>query len=313
MRILSLSGFVPEHICDTIRFTQYTGDRNISHYCGYVSDYISQVMQDDSIDGAVFPKSCDSTRTIRSYLSKTGKFLFQMPIPAYGAPGAKSFLVSVIKSYRESVAVYYGVELNDTIQRIYMINKRNESIKRLYANLDEISYSEYISRIHHLLGLPLSEQNDFGSIGAKSAKGKKVLVVGSFLSNVEIAKSIEEAGLSVVGDTLPESGRIASSKVTAIDGDVYENIADYMLSMRLSPTQNSFKNILDSDKDEMLKKSVKGILFITQKYCEPYDYLFSPYKAMAEELGLKVLKISLNDTEDSRKVNLSLEAFADTL
>ena len=69
MRILSLSGFVPEQICDVVRFTQYEGDYKISHYCGYVSDYISQVLNDASIDGAVFPKSCDSSRVISSYLS----------------------------------------------------------------------------------------------------------------------------------------------------------------------------------------------------------------------------------------------------
>ena len=33
MNILALSGFVPEQICDTVRFTRYTGDRNITHYC----------------------------------------------------------------------------------------------------------------------------------------------------------------------------------------------------------------------------------------------------------------------------------------
>ncbi len=313
MRILSMSGFIPEQICDTIRFTHYSGNRNISHYCGYVSDFISQVLQDDSIDGAVFPRSCDSTRTIKSYLSETGKFLFQMHIPSYGVPGAKDFLAFALKKYKEEVEAYYRVELKDTIQRIDMVNRRNAIIKGLYTNLGDISFSDYLAQIHYLLGQPLLEQRDICSVGRGGTKGKKVFVVGSFLSNLEIAKKIEENGMTVVGDTLPESGRIASSKKTAIEGDVYENIADYMLSMRLSPTQNSFRSILDSDRDEMIKKSVKGVIFITQKYCEPYDYLFSAYKAMADDLGLKVLKLTLNDSEDSRKADLSIEAFADTL
>ncbi len=313
MRILSMSGFIPEQICDTIRFTHYSGNRNISHYCGYVLDFISQVLQDDSIDGAVFPRSCDSTRTIKSYLSETGKFLFQMHIPSYGVPGAKDFLASVLKKYKEEVEAYYRIELKDTIQRIDMVNRRNAIIKGLYTNLGDISFSDYLAQIHYLLGQPLLEQGDIRSVGKGGAKGKKVFVVGSFLSNLEIAKKIEKNGMTVVGDTLPESGRIASSKETAIEGDVYENIADYMLSMRLSPTQNSFRSILDSDRDEMIKKSVKGVIFITQKYCEPYDYLFSAYKSMADDLGLKVLKLTFNDSEDSRKADLSIEAFADTL
>ena len=62
---------------EEIRFTGYTGERNIAHYCGYAADYISQVMNDRDIDGAVFPKTCDSTRTLTSYLSGSGKFCFQ--------------------------------------------------------------------------------------------------------------------------------------------------------------------------------------------------------------------------------------------
>lgn len=313
MRILSLSGFVPEQICDTIRFSQYAGDRNISHYCGYVSDFISQVLQDDRIDGAVFPKSCDSTRTIGSYLSNAGKFLFQIPVPSYGVPGAGTYLASILRKYKESIESYFGVVLNDTVQRTEIVNKRNAAIKRLYDNLADISFHDYLAGIHDALTRSLYEQPELGEFGRTADCGKKVYVVGSYLANLDIAKCIEDAGLSVVGDNLPESGRLAMMRETVLEGDIYENIADSMLSMRLSPTQNLFQNILEMDKAEIKKKSVQGIIFITQKYCEPYDYLFSSYKAMADDMGLPVLKLSLNDTEDSRKALLSLEAFADML
>ena len=77
MSILALSGHIPEYIGDIIRFTNYSGDRNIAQYCGYASDFISQVINDDSIDGAVYPRSCDSARIIGSYLEKSGKRFFQ--------------------------------------------------------------------------------------------------------------------------------------------------------------------------------------------------------------------------------------------
>ncbi len=313
MRILSLSGFVPEQICDTVRFTQYNGDRNISHYCGYVSDFISQVIQDETIDGAVFPKSCDSTRTIGSYLSGTEKFLFQINVPSYGILGSKTYYASEIKAYKEKIENHFAVELSDTIQRAQIVNNRNAIIKELYENIANISFADYLLHIHEALKKPLSEQTEIKGIKNSTSNSKKVFVVGSFLSNLEIAKSIEKAGLLVVGDNLPESGRLASAKETVLEGDIYENIAETMLSMRLSPTQNAFKNILETDKEEILGKSAQGIVFITQKYCEPYDFLFSSYKAMADAIGLPIIKLSFNDTEDSRKVLLSLEAFADTL
>lgn len=82
MKILAMSGFVPEEICDTMRFTQYSGNRNISHYCGYASDFIDQALQDSNVDGVVFPKTCDSTRIIKSYLEEAKKFVYQLNVPS---------------------------------------------------------------------------------------------------------------------------------------------------------------------------------------------------------------------------------------
>ena len=313
MRILSLSGFTPEQICDTIRFSQYAGDRNISHYCGYVSDFISQVVQDKSIDGAVFPKSCDSARTIGSYLSDTGKFLFQIDVPSYGAVGARRYFASVIRSYKRAVEAYFEVKLDDTVERTELVNRRNSVIRKLHENLADISFADYLAALHETLTMPLCEQTKIRPVKKAKIGGKRVYVIGSFLSNLEIAQCLEDVGLSVVGDNLPESGRLATVKTTALDGDIFENIADAILSMNPSPTQNAFRNILETDRFEINNKSAQGIIFITQKYCEPYDYLFSSYKAMADDMGLPILKLSLNDTEDNRKATLSLEAFADTL
>ena len=84
MKILSMSGFVPEAICDTVRFNGFKGDAGFSHYCTYASDYISQVLSDDTIDGAVFPKTCDSSRSISSYIGESGKFVYPLAVPVQG-------------------------------------------------------------------------------------------------------------------------------------------------------------------------------------------------------------------------------------
>lgn len=313
MNILSMSGFVPEQICDTIRFSKYSGERNISHYCGYASDFISRVLQDDGIDGAVFPKSCDSTRIISGYLTGSNKFLFQISVPSYGAPGAEEYFAGSIKAYKEAVENYYGVRLDDVAERTEMVNLRNKIIAGMYENISEISFSDYLESIHKMLGLPLSMQQSVGHIKAHTPTNKRVFVVGSFLSNTEIAGMMEAAGLTVVGDTLTESGRLASAQSVKLSGDIYRNIADSILSQRLSPTQNYFHGILEKDIEEIKRKSVKGVVFITQKYCEAYDYLYSVYKSAVDALGIPVIQVAVNDTEDSRKAALVLEAFADTL
>lgn len=313
MKILSMSGFVPEQVCDTVRFTQYSGDRNIAHYCGYVSDFISQVLQDDSIDGAVYPKSCDSTRVMTSYLSDSSKFLYQIDIPTYGTSGGLEYFANIIKSYKIAIEQYYDFEIKieDIRERAEKINLRDESIRKIYQNIMDLSYSDYLKAIHNMLGQPLAEQEWKGKCIRSSKKGKKVFLVGSFLSNLGIVDVIEKSGLSVVGDTLTESGRLISKKAVDTSGDIYREIGKSMLSARLSPTQNSFRDIWRKDFEEIKRKEAKGIIFLTQKYCEPYDYLYSVYKEEADILGIPITRISVNNTQDSGKALLSIEAFAE--
>ena len=226
MNILSMSGFVPEHICDTVRFTQYSGERNIASYCGYASDFISQVLNDSGIDGTVYPKSCDSSRIIGSYLEESGKFLHQISIPAGTGSAAVSFFAEEIKRYQRHIEEHYDISIYNIDERTQLINSRNRKIYDMYDNLENIDYFEYIKDIHNNLQRPLSAQN----VGSKTYNarnaGRRVFVIGSFLSSAEIAKCIEENGMKIVGDNLPESGRLCSFPETKTTGDIYHNISE---------------------------------------------------------------------------------------
>ncbi len=312
MKILSLSGFVPEHICDTVRFTGYSGDTAISHYCQYVADYISQVLYDNSIDGAVFPKSCDSTRIIKSYLGETRKFIFQIPVPARIDQYSTDFFANRIKEYKQALESYFGIQITDIEKRIEALNNRNKEIKLLYDNLENISYCDYLQGIHKMLVSPLFEQR-VPIVKKTTSNGKRVHLAGSFLTSEEILDVLEKSGLKIVSDNLPESGRLANRKPCEIDGDIYKNISKNMLSTRLSPTQNNFNEIIERDIREIKDKEVEGVIFITQKYCEAYDYLYSVYEKKLNSEGIKSIKISQTNSEGSKKFELALEAFADMI
>ena len=312
MKILSLSGFIPEQIFDTVRFTGYSGDTAISHYCQYCADYISQVLNDKTIDGAVFPKSCDSTRIIKSYLGKTNKFIFQLPVPSRQDELAINYFSKEIKAYKQALEEHFKIEITDIEKRIEVLNKRNKEIKRLYENLENISYNDYLTGLHNMLTQPLYEQT-VPELNAQnpSGGGKKVYLIGSFIASVGILEDIKNIGFKVVGDNFPESGRLASISSCETDGDVYKNIAESIMSMRLSPTQNNFEKIISRDIREIMEKKVRGVIFITQKYCEPYEYLYSVYEKKLRAKGIKSLKILLTNSESYKKSELALEAFAD--
>lgn len=312
MNILSFSGFIPEQICDTVRFIRYPGRQSISHYCAYAADFISQVLDDPGVDGCVFPRTCDSSRVLESYLTGSGKFVHRLHIPARRDGLAVSYLAEEIRRYQKAVEAHYGVTLCDIPHRAELVNERNRAIGRLYEALPELSYSAYLNMVHGLLWRPLAEQTVPETLPG-CAGGKPVYLVGSTMCGAGLAGAIESAGMNIVGDRLTESKRLFSAPQVTAEGDLYEEIAASVLRNQTSPTQNDFESILREDLEEIGRKNVRGVFFITQKYCEPYDYLYSVYKKALDELSIPALRLVLTGSEDGRRFDAAIETFADIL
>jgi hypothetical protein len=107
MKLLTFSNFVPEQLADTVRFIQYQGTFRQSHYCSYVQDFLSQAMEDTSIDGAVFPNSCDSARIAIDYLDANKKYCYQLKHPIQRDADGIRYFAQVIKEYQESLEVFF--------------------------------------------------------------------------------------------------------------------------------------------------------------------------------------------------------------
>lgn len=308
-----MSGFVPEQITDTVRFTGFDGSERLSHYCGYAADFIAQVREDSSIDGAVFPKSCDSSRSIGSYVDDTGKFIYSMPVPAVRNDDAVAYFAEILKDYKSKIEQHFHVTISDedVKARDVVISARNAKIAEAYGKLNSLSYASYIREVHASLSSPY--EFDEGRISAGD-NGKPVFLIGSFLAGVEFADSLEKAGLKVVGDNIPESGRLVSrAGYVSSETDIYMKIAAEILCTRPSPTQDLFDETIKSDLEEIRSKGCKGVVFATQKYCEPYDYLFSVYKKALDEQGIPVLQVQMADSTDGSGKAAVLEAFADII
>ncbi len=314
MNILSLSNLVPEQICDTRRFFGRGGRKRISHYCQYAADFISRALDDPGIDGAVFPRTCDSCRVLGAYLEDSGKFLHTLSVPARRDEGGAAYLAQSLRRYKEAVEEHYKTELNDIPERAELIRARNSALRRLYGRLPELSYGAYLETIHALLQKPLREQNVPEDLPkAPCGGGPKVFVAGSTQPGAELVRAVEEAGMNIVGDRLPESRRLIFAPEVASAGDIFRNIAESVLSSYTSPTQDDFSRILDEDREELLRTGARGVIFLTQKYCEPYDYLYPAYSSMAESLGVKCLRVVSSGGEAADGAALAIETFAGLL
>lgn len=226
---------------------------------------------------------------------------------------AVSYLAESIRGYQSAIERHYGITITDVSERAERINARNRALRGLHEALPEISYSAYLETIHALLQKPLGEQEvpTELSVGGFSAS-PRVFVVGSTQAGTGLVRQIEAAGMNIVGDRLPESRRLIYAPEVCAQGDLYENIARSILAGLPSPSQDAFTRILKEDRDELLQKQVRGVIFLTQKYCEPYDYLFPAYKRMLDEMGIPVLRVTETGS-DEENAALAIETFADLL
>ena len=311
MKILSMSGFIPEYITDIVRFDGYVGNRSISHFCGYASDFISYINDGNKFDGVVFPKTCDSTRIMSSYVDDKKIFIHQINMPLNNGVDSLNYLAHEIERYKICLEKYFNITITDISDRIIKINERNANLLSLYNNLDKISYFDYLNQIHRLLRIPLNEQQVSSNL-SNVCCAKKGYIVGSFLCNTQIVDIIEKNGIKIVGDNLPESGRLVMTP-SVKDGDVYYEIAKSILNSRKSPSLSNFKNIIERDLEEIKNKNVQCVIFIIQKYCEAYEYFYSVYKKYLDELNIPSIKIQLTDSTDLNKVELLVEAFAESI
>ena len=313
MKILSMSGFVPEAICDTVRFNGYKGDAGFSHYCTYASDYISQVLADDTIDGAVFPKTCDSSRSISSYIGDSGKFVYPLAVPVVRSEEAVKYYAYVIRDFKMAVESFYDVKITEEEieTRLEELEVRRRIIKSNYEDLcSGLSYSSYIEAIHNALAMPLEKQKI--EVTEKS-EGTPVFLLGSYLTSIDILKTAEKCGLKIVADDLPESGRLVSKHDHPQSDDLYEKIAWSILGRNASPSQNDFEAQIARTILQIRIMECKGVLIITQKYCEPYDYYYSVLKKALDDEGIPALKIELDGSLDQNMHESELGAFASML
>lgn len=299
MKLLSISNYVPEQIADVIRFDQSSSASfRQTHYCPYLAACVSHVLDDPSVDGLVFPSSCDGARSMDAYLMGSGKFIHKLVVPAIsGELGVQRFAES-IKTYRCAIEEYFDITISDSYisERAMMVRERGLHLAHCYDSLPFIRYSDYIYSINEMLKQPLADWKAFAPKGQPSgAQGKPVYLVGSFVQGHTVIEEMEANGLQVVGDNCTNSKRLLlSDSYASLDhaGDsIITAIARAILRQRRSPVLDIFADVFARDYAEITRKNARAVIFLTQQYCEPYDYLYAFYHEKLSAVGIPLFKI----------------------
>lgn len=315
--ILYLSNYVPEEIVDLLRFNVFEPVLRIDNFCTYVLNFISRVIHDDNIDGGVIPNSCDSIRAARELTTnRTDKFIHQIKHPIIFSGDSLQHYASEIRFFKNHYESYFNTAIteNEIKKRIRMLEERSCFIRKLYGDLWRISYYSYLEALNTSLASPLEEWKEKLDIHYPACRGKKRLfLVGPYLGDLSIIRTIEENNGNIVGDDLTNSKRYFTPGRLPVEikpRDVYETVALRNLTRFPSPSMNRFHYIIEKNLEEIKQKEVKGVIFVYQKYCEPHEYIYPLLKKTLDKNNIPSLKIQIeNKLSQGDKFDVSIGTF----
>jgi benzoyl-CoA reductase/2-hydroxyglutaryl-CoA dehydratase subunit BcrC/BadD/HgdB len=265
-----------------------------------MKELIAAALYDKDVDGIVLPNSCDCVRTSADYIKREGLYVYQLKHPLVQTEAAVRYFALVIERFKCSLEEYFHQTISfETIAlRTELIHEKNLFLREIYENADSFIYSDYLEKINQMLSHPLSEWKLYTPASSSHTRiGKKIYIIGPFLTQTDIISQMEQCGLIIAGDNLTNSKRLITKSFSIREDTLYEDIARSILNECASPTISQFCTLYEKDYEEIVRKGIRGVVFLCTKFCESYDYLFAFYQKRLQDTGIPVIRVYTDNAE----------------
>jgi bcr-type benzoyl-CoA reductase subunit C len=283
------------------------------------------------LDGVIIPYICDTTRAL-DLVAKYHQFLpfaecLRIPKTVVGE-GVLPYFRQELERLAGSLAGLTGTapDPNRLRQAIRLMNEVRSRLDRIRVILREkpgaVSAAEYLGAVRASLSLPKEEAIrllDEFLAEAKvrtQAPGKlpRVVLAGKVAEPPAVVEMIEAAGLQVVEDALVLGGRYIQTQV-AEEGDPLDNLARAQLG------RWPMTGVWDANQSrgEFLLERVRaakaqGVIFLVQKFCEPWEIDYPGLKETLDRAGIKNLRLETEYQMGSMEpLRTRVEAFTEML
>ena len=232
-------------------------------------------------------------------------------------------LADILKN--DSGLSFTDSQLADCIQRY---NQTRQLLRELYTFANDkppfLKGSDRIALVTAGMIMDRDEYNQilqqivtevFSADSVEREEGKKVMVIGPLVDNLELLETIEQLGASIVADDITNGSRYFKLDVD-LDGNLYENIAKRYLLSGPSPTINT--NIRNDE--QFFRRRVTdlrpdGVIFINQKFCEPHVHSYLAKIEILKEMRVNALMLEVehNRATVGERDLLRIESFIEML
>ncbi len=318
LEIIIAAGFYPYRLLPAHIDPSLANSYLDSNFCPYVRSCLGEGLTKKSayLDNLIIGNSCDAMRRLydawRHYVP--GSFIYLLDLPRNNSPKALEYYQYNLQRLIEELESRFAIKISEDLlyQAILVSNKTRKlltELSHLYAKERiSISATEFLQIIQEGMISPPEEYNIFLGKFLDDLKKEenilltdsqikdrpKVLISGTVMDNLEIARVIEDCGGKVVFVDMCTGERYFSEPITLGEtkrsrSDLLRLIAEYYLNKvpcpRMVNLEKRWTYLLKVIKDY----EVKGVIFYNLKFCDTSMFELPVIRERLQKSGIPTL------------------------
>ncbi len=326
--ILHAAGWTPVRVRGTAAPLRQVDAHLQSFTCALCRSSFDQALDGKLgfLAGTVFAHTCDTMQALADLWRMhpaAARFVAVVMQPSnLSTPAARPYLIAELERFRQEMATLAGTHLSDDdlLSSISLYDETRRLVGELQALRDRLSPSQFHAILDAAQKTPRELFNPIltdlvSELGhrARRPAGPRLFLVGSVLDEPRLLDLIAELGAQVNGDDLCSGSRHFLGQVGTA-GEPIEALADYYLQRPLCPT----KYRADHDParyllDQVQQSGAQGVVFVIQKFCEPYAFDYGLIRSQLDRAGVPHLLLEMEHTPSLEALRTRLQAFVEML
>ncbi len=340
--LIIAGGFIPIRIFGRKKIIKSESYFPIN-FCPYIKSGWESLLADaDNFRALIFTNSCDG---MRRFFDIASKYLTRIPsylldVPHLKNKDSQDFLASNISDMKMFIERLNGkkIDKKEIENAVKLINKKRKLLKE---------YSGIFNKSPHLIDIPtyykvmelsmISDPEIFiddlerylvfiGNIDKTNTKNEislqpdhrnspEIMIIGNFIAEEKLWEMLSKMNLKLASEDLCTSNRYFEKQVVTDDNkDLLESIAERYLNKPQCMRMADLGSKLAEIENTIVKNDIKGVIFITLKFCDNMLYSFPLLKQRLNNIGIPVLYLDIEYNNFSEgQVKTRVQAFLEML
>ena len=337
--LITAGGFIPVRILGRKKIIKSESYFPIN-FCPYIkSSWESLLANTGNFKALIFTNSCDG---MRRFFDIASRYLDNIPSYLLDVPHLKSkdsvdFFASNISDMKIFIEKLNGKKINEEEieNAVKLINKKRRVLKEYSRIFSKLSHLIYISTYYKVMELSMvSEPGIFiddlekylkfiGEVSTENEISSQsnykdspaIMIIGNFIAEEKLWEMLSAMNFKLASEDLCISNRYFEKQVEPDNNtDLLESIAERYLNKPQCMRMADMGSKLAEIENNIVKNNIRGVIFISLKFCDNMLYSFPLLKQKLNEMGVPVLYLEIECNNFSEgQLKTRVQAFLEML